>query len=277
MKREPVSDTGLAQLGKFQGLIERNNNPRQSAINHNLGRNVRVFNLLAYIGLMRAAGKELKGMIDCTVAIKQHFSSSNSSTQMGLPTGPMQAAHFLPGQIRINCRPIWEYIDDLGISAQIEVLFAEVEHLPIEYNQADSAAEAKGQPIGLCAALVQACKTMVSLSPSGIKDGRSWRTPWNALQTAYNQWHMSAINGLRSAIESKLNQETLPPLIGNRFNGYTQESIKARSTAEASIWNREFAIQILKYYLEDQQQRGWAQISIGCHSSLQDIEQKFRP
>jgi hypothetical protein len=118
---------------------------------------------------------------------------------------------------------------------------------------------------------------MVNLAPSDRKQARSWQIPQGALQAAYHDWHQAAMNGLRNAIVSKLTKEALPPLVGDRFNGYTPESIAARSTADSSIWNRELTIRILQYYLEDQQQRGWAQVSTGCHSSLRNIEQKFRP
>jgi hypothetical protein len=97
-------------------------------------------------------------------------------------------------------RPIWFTPKDAKTRGQIEFLFAEVEHLPIVFNQADTAAEANGQTGGLCSALV-------------------------------------------------------PPLVGDRFEGYTAESISSRSTASSSLWNRSITANVLAFSLGDQEQR----------------------
>ncbi len=59
MERKPVSDAKLADLGEFQGIIDRNSNFGQQAVNHNLGRNIRVIKLLGYLGLLRRSGTSL--------------------------------------------------------------------------------------------------------------------------------------------------------------------------------------------------------------------------
>ena len=278
MPRKPVSDAELRRLGKFQGAIERNANFRQQASNHNLGRNVRVVKLLAYLGLLRQAGKSFTGPIKCVAAVRQNFSSSQSGTHLSLPTGPMQAAHFLPGQITINGRPVWDYAKDAGTRGRIEFLFAEVEHLPAVFNQADTEAENKGQQGGLCSALTDACHTMVHTpaTPNANPAGTS-RLASALLQKAYEEWHRNAIAGLQNALTSKQSGESLPPLIGDPFAGYTAESIEARSTATASVWNREFSADVLAYYLEDQQQRHWPWVIGGCQSALRDVESAFKP
>lgn len=278
MARSPVSDEELARLGKFQGKIERNANTRQQAFNHNLGRNVRVVKVLAYLDLLRQCGAQISGTISCLAAIRQNFSSSQSGTHMGLPTGPMQAAHFLPGQIIINGLPLWNYAKDTVTRGRIEFLFAEVEHLPAIFNQADSAAEAKGNMAGLCAALTTACQAIAHVQVAG---GAKAITPLSVsrerLERAYEDWHRNAVTALQSALSVKESGERLPPLIGNRFEGYTPESIAARSTAEASVWNRELSADVLKYYIEDQQQRGWAWVVSGCQSALREVESGFKP
>jgi hypothetical protein len=278
MPRQPVSDADLARLGRFQGTIERNANFRQQASNHNLGRNVRVVKLLAYVGLLRQAGKPLAGPIKCVAAVRQNFSSSQSGTHMGLPTGPMQAAHFLPGQVTINGRPVWDYSNDPGTRGRIEFLFAEVEHLPAVFNQADTAAENKGQQGGLCSALTVACHTMVNAT--GIATANpiaTLRVPLGILEKAYEEWHKNAIAGLQNALTSKQSSESLPPLVGNPYEGYTAESIEARSTATPSVWNREFSADVLAYYLEDQRQRNWPWVMSGCQSAVREVESGFKP
>jgi hypothetical protein len=87
--------------------------------------------LLAYLALIGQRGASLNGIIDCVAATRQNFSSSKSMTHMGLLTGPMQAAHFLPGEIRIGGRAIWEFATSPRTRANIEFLFTEVEHLPV--------------------------------------------------------------------------------------------------------------------------------------------------
>jgi hypothetical protein len=197
MDRKPVSDAELAALGKFKGRIDDGSNFRQQAIDHNRGRNVRVAQLLGYLALMRQRGVPLTGMIDCVAATKQNFSSSQSMTHMGLPMGPTEAAHFMPGQIRIGGKEVGLFATDLKTRGHIEFLFAEVEHLPAPFNQADTAAEDKGKAGGLCHALISACTTLIHCAiPSKPHAGK---IPLEAVQSAYADWHRDATSGLATA------------------------------------------------------------------------------
>ena len=272
MERKPVSDADLAAQGKFQGRIERSSNFRSQAFNHNLERNVRVVKLLGYIGLLRRAGTPLKGAVECVAAIRQNFSSPRDMTSMGQPLGPMQAAHFLPGQIRVGGRPIWELVRDPSTKGRVEFLFAEVEHLPLAFNQADTAAEAKGQAGGLCAALAKACSVMIAAPEAGALGAG---IPLGPLQNAFGQWTAGAVSALRDAMGDKAAKGTLPPLQGDRFDGYAAESIAARSNPPAALWNRDEAVRVLAYYLEDQQTRSasWA----ATQSALTEIQSGFKP
>src|SRR5262249_32198519 len=108
MNRKRVSDPDRATLGEFQGTIDRNSDFRGQAFNHNLGRNVRVIKVLIYLARMVRDGCLLRGAVDCVAAERQNFSSSRTRTQMGLPAAPSQAAHFLPGQLRIGGQNVWE-------------------------------------------------------------------------------------------------------------------------------------------------------------------------
>src|SRR5262249_5746707 len=146
--------------------IDRNSNFREQALNHNLGRNVRVIKVLMYLARMVQDGCPLRGTVDCVAAERQNFSSSRTRTQMGLPTAPSQAAHFLPGQLRIGGQNVWKLASDYSTRSRLEFLFAEVEHLPIAFNQADSAAERKGEECGLAAAFASGCALLTRLSDS---------------------------------------------------------------------------------------------------------------
>lgn len=269
MKRGRASDPELAELGSFQGSIERSANFRQQAMNHNLGRNVRVVKVLAYVVFMRRAGITLAGPVECRAAIRQNFASVQSPA-----SGPMQAAHFLPGQVRIGARPLWEHATSPLARAQIEFLFGEVEHLPAVFNQADSAAEASGREIGLCAALARACRSLIAAT-AGAGADQGDPIPMGLLRAAHQEWHEHALVALREAMAGKRAKPGLPPLQGDRFEGYSAESIAARSTASATVWNRDHAGRVLEYYLADQQQRGSAWVS-SCRGAIQEVEAHFR-
>jgi hypothetical protein len=96
------------------------------------------------------------------------------------------------------------------------------------------------------------------------------------LEKAYHDWHKHAILALQNAMAVKQRGETLPPLVGDPFGGYTPESIAARSGANPSVWNRELSADVLKYYLEDQKQRSWVWARSGCQSALREVELGFR-
>src|SRR3954469_15470843 len=133
--RKGVSDPNLAALGKFQGTIDRTSNFRDQALNHNLGRNVRVLKVLLYLARMVQSGCRLQGAVDCVAAERQNFSSSKTRTQAGLPAPASQAAHFLPGQLQVAGQNVWQFASDYSTRSGLEFLFAEVEHLPTAFNQ----------------------------------------------------------------------------------------------------------------------------------------------
>lgn len=73
MGRSPNSDADLRKFGAFRGMIERSAGPRERAFGHNLGRNVRVMEVLTYVGLLKGAGKSLTGTVTCMRAERQDF------------------------------------------------------------------------------------------------------------------------------------------------------------------------------------------------------------
>ncbi|MGH9842098.1 MAG: hypothetical protein ACREEM_25370 [Blastocatellia bacterium] len=103
------------------------------------------------------------------------------------------------------------------------------------------------------------------------------RIPMGLLEKAYGDWHKHAITALQNALEVKQSGASLPPLAGDRFEGYTPESIAARSGAESSVWNLEFSADVLQYYLDDQKQRSTVWLRSMCRSVLREVELGFKP
>lgn len=126
--------------------------------------------------------------------------------------------------------------------------------------------------------LTAACERMLRDPLLGAgKSADPSRLPMELLEKAYHDWHRHAISALQNAMAVKKSGETLPPLIGDPFEGYTPESIAARSTANPSVWNRELSGDVVKYYLEDQKRRSWVWARTGCRSALTEVASGFRP
>jgi hypothetical protein len=276
MTRRPVANPELSDLGRFQGTIDRGGNFRQQAFNHNLGRNVRVLKVLACFGLLRQAGRQLAGSIECKRAEPQNFSSPQDFTRLGILAGHTEAAHFLPGVIWVGGRELWQLVIDPGTRDRVEFLFAEVEHLPVQFNQADTQAEAKGRPGGLCAALATACKKMATEPIIG--DPPNSPLPTALIKFAYESWCKDSKAAFENAGDAKRgppDRPNLPPLRGNPFDGYTAESVGARSTAPNRFKNRDIAARVLDVYLEDQQEA--ASVLGRSMGQLREFALAFKP
>jgi hypothetical protein len=188
-------------------------------------------------------------------------------TILGFPAGPMQAAHFLPGTVCIGGIPLWGYIDDAKFKGTIEFLFGEVEHLPTVFNQADTSAEASGTAGGLCSALAMACSAIIGASQGA--------DPRALTKSAWEQWSEGASIGLRTAIASKAEKGVMPPLVKDADGNITPESLDARANASASEWNRDNAVRILAYYMEDQERRDWNWVVGPGRPRITEIESSF--
>lgn len=273
MNRTKASDPDFRSQGDFQALIDRNANFRQQAYNHNLGRNVRVAQVLTFIVLLRQSGAPVSGTVQCTGAVRQNFSSPADLEHMGLAAPWSQAAHFLPGQVCIGGHHLWQLFSRHTCPA-VEFLFAEVEHLPVAFNQADSAAENKGRNDGLCDALARACTAIIQARIQ--TKPQPTVVDMTLLQTAFGEWQHRAVAAFDRALSAKHEKSGLPELMGNRFDGYTIESIEARSTASAAQFNRDEAISILNYYAQDQARYNQSWLAGDCLPRIREAEARFR-
>ena len=168
---------------------------------HTGRRNAHMLELFLSLGALasksRAAGSGRRlrevptSTASCTAALLQRYSYPR----------PDQAAHFMPGQLRLNGLPIWEYQANTVGRLYLMDMFADVERLPVNFNRADS--EAESGPLGL-KELAARCTGHI-VRHSGSSGGRVDRQfVWNVYQGLW-------LPGLDDAIETAIaNKQTKP-------------------------------------------------------------------
>lgn len=151
--------------------VQRFSSDRRRGLNHGMARNERVAEMLCYMALIRDPARRSRSLpanpaVTCTAAIRQFFRA----------TGGEQAAHLLPGQIRIGGVLPWHLL--MGpASRNVQLIFAYVDPLQANYNKADSAAEANG----LTQAFAQACRHVLAGQGDAAADiGEAFDRIWVA-------------------------------------------------------------------------------------------------
>lgn len=236
MAQRTVPDTGAARDARFNQLtVERFRTDVHAAIQHSTFRNDRVVRVLCFIGMLRGLGRiRDTAKVECIAAQRQHFSSTHG----------YQAAHYLPGQLRIDINYPWNLIQDARTRLQFEVLFADVEHLPADFNKADSAAEACGLKDAF-ARSGQALIQRVVPRPGGGLDRR-------AVREVYQQtWRPAAEQAFRAAMQQKHSRPHLPELQKDEWGNLL--NLEERGNATAAEWHIEEQIHILRHYLNSMQ------------------------
>ena len=236
MANRTVPDADAAKDARFNQLtVERFRADARAATEHSTFRNDRVVRVMCYIGILRGLGHiRDNARVDCIAAQRQHFSS---------PDGH-QAAHYLPGQIRIDGVYPWNLIKDPRTRIQFESLFADVEHLPADFNKADSAAEA----CGLKDAFARTCQALIlrvnQLSGGGL-DHRAIREVYQGT------WHPAAEQAFRVAMQQKSSLPHLAVLQKDEWGNIL--NLEERGNATAAEWRIEEQINILRHYLSSMQ------------------------
>ena len=182
--------------------VERFQNYAQQALNHGMGRNARVVKVLCYTSLLRSAGNIPMGSsVNVSAAEFQNYKS----------TGGNQAAHYLPGQLKINGKNLSEWSSSQQGKTQISTMFADVEDLPADFNKADTQAEASGQNAGLCAAFAAAVSHVVQCSQGVAAINR------RVVAHAYDAiWINQARNACNLALSKKAEKYQRPaPVYGS--------------------------------------------------------------
>lgn len=264
MARAPVSAerTQLAEIGK---LIERLQSDLAAARSHSLGRDRRVGQVMCYLSLMRSAGLiENSATVACTKAIRQHYSASRAEGK--------QAAHYLPGQLRINGLCLWEFIANRRTAQELEGLFGDVENLPTNFNKADSATEAYSSVVGLKESFAQSCRIVI-IDPQPAEGDRINRA---LVRRAYNDWIVRSRRAHRNAIAQKEARVNVPPLKvgppgGLEYRTLGSANIQARQDAMQRDHPYIAQVEFLKQYLATSRAQNLTDFL------MNEIEQNFRP
>jgi hypothetical protein len=214
--------TKHALVGK---MVERFNSDLATARAHSLGRDRRVGQVMCYLSLMRSTGLvDQTAIVTCVKAKLQHFSSSRAEGK--------QAAHYLPGQLKINAHLPWHFIGERSTAEALKGMFGDVEDLPADFNKADSAAEAYRSVDGLKNAFAQSCKIVVHdpKPPGGNKINRS------NVRRAFQDWVSRSRLAYRNALDKKRAKVNVPELKvgapgGMHYNERDPDNLDARHMA----------------------------------------------
>jgi len=266
MARKQVSSehTMHAEVGK---MIERFQSDLAAARSHSLGRDRRVGQVICYLSLMRSAGLIVQSAtVTCTGAARQHFTSSRAEGK--------QAAHYLPGQLRINGHLPWIYIGNWRTAKKLEGLFGDVEDLPADFNKADSAAEAYRSVEGLKQSFAQSCKIVIQNARSAEAEGN--RINKILVRRAYHDWVVRSRRAYRNAVAKKGTKVDVPPLkVGApgsvQYRMLDPDNIQARQDAMRRDRHYIAQSEFLKQYLATVKAENLTDFL------MNEIEQNFRP
>ncbi len=231
-----IPNAARAEEATFNQLtVERFRADRALGLGHSNSRNNRVVEVLCYLSLLSRAGKiQPTASVTYSAAERQQFKSP----------GGYQAAHFLPCQVFVSGRFPWLFIQDGPTRSNLECLFGDVEHLPANFNKADSAAEAKG----LKEAFRQACQAAIN-DPQPKPGGGFNR---ELVRRAYsNIWSPQAATAFQAAMDQKDTRPHPPELQRDREGNLL--NLAARSQAADGQWRIEDQLRILQYYAESLQ------------------------
>ena len=230
-----VPDRQAARAARFNQLqVTRFVNPVMQALGHSHSRNSRVVQTLCYFSLMRNSGRHnfLNVPVLIEKAARQLFRSPDGN----------QAAHYLPGQIRIRKDFAWTFISDPATSRRLECLFADVENLPADYNKADSAAEGKG--------LTEAFRhvsEVVLVRDSGPKNPN--HASRELIRRVYQDiWIPHATNAFSAAAYQKDERADIPELVKDEWGNFV--NFEEHSAAHSEGFHLDEQRRILERYME---------------------------
>jgi len=209
----------------------------RQALNHSLGRNGRVVQVLCYLSLMKNHGRLWSSRPSVTVSAAKFQNYSASRGQ--------QAAHYLPGQLKIDGQPLSHYASDPGTKRTLDCLFGDVESLPANFNKADSEAEAKG----LCRAFAASAEAVMTAAAAPSSDALGRAT---VRQVYAALWVPRARQAFMAALSAKAAKFSQPDLVFGAAGGVEYDMISNLDEREAaSQYQRDVTEQrhILEQYI----------------------------
>jgi hypothetical protein len=219
-------------LSRFNQVdVVRLTNGVSKAVGHSNSRNDHVVQVASFFSLIRnTAPNSASASVIIEAAQRQMFRS---------PDG-YQAAHYLPGQLKIQNGLPWFLLPATSARQRLENLFADVEHLPAAFNKADSAAEGKGL-----------CETFRRVGEEVLRDPlppRKGAINRDLVRRIYDEiWVPGATKSYSEAIAQKMLASEVPTLEVDQDGNLNLENISERSTAD---WSREDEAGILRRYSE---------------------------
>jgi hypothetical protein len=253
MRRHRPPGEGPAQARFNQLEVQRLATDVSKALAHSHSRNSHVVQAVTFFSLIRSAAPSVAvAQVLIEAAQRQMFKSSDG----------FQAAHYLPGQIRVGPHLPWLLIPNPNARQHLEYLFADVEHLPAAFNKADSAAEAKG----LCETFRQMSEVVLH-DPQPLGSGQAHKL---LVRRIYDDiWIPGSLQAYGNAISQKESVAEVPDLEVDEQGNYNIENLNARGTAD---WSRDEEVAILHRYREAMRD---APADLG-DAKIAEIEQKFR-
>ncbi len=236
MARRYVPDKGLAKYERFRLLkVQRYASDQSLALSHGNSRNTHIVTVLAYMAVLRDPARLSKPMpanpdVTCTAAIRRLFAAR----------GGQQAAHLLPGQIRINNQLPWSFLKEPHVARALENEFAFMTPLDANFNKADSACESKG----LTEAFALACGHV--LKGKGV--------PTADIVKAYRDVFVpTAREAYDDAEAQKRTKPSVPPIVHGNAGGAEYGMImnleeRGAAMADDSIWDVHEQLRIIDYY-----------------------------
>lgn len=231
-----VGDRGEARIERFRHLqVERFVSDHAAALSHSRSRNGHVVKVLCHIALLRDPARLVRPLspqprVSCAAAERQFFRASDGQ----------QAAHLLPGQIKVDGANPWTFLRAPQEARVFENLFAYVEPLDANVNKADSAAESNG----LTVAFADACRFVLTGAAAPERD----------IETAYTRvWSPGARAAFIAAEAQKRSKPVPPPIVYGEpgtpdFGNILNLEERGEAFADDSLWNVYEQLSVLDYY-----------------------------
>jgi hypothetical protein len=214
---------------------------------HVAGRTERMVKLLAATAAIAAAAKWPGASKRLQQFNRGHVRCTKAELQAVAYPFPEQAAHYLPGQIKVGGLPPWEFLNNIPQQDFLRLLFQDTDRLRFTFNQADSAVE--DGPLGMKRLAAQCVKAVIQEHASTSAEKPDRRIVHNVYTRL---WLPGAKVAVAEALARKRSKPGVPKVT------YVPDSLDPRliapstirkvSEAKSSQWNVDEVVKILEDY-----------------------------